>query len=66
MVLNNLQRMDEQRQDYQQEHIYNSFMPIRDIASKTPQAQWTIETGDERERDRERQRVREICAGSVT
>ena len=37
--------MDEQRQDDQQESIYNSAVPIQDIALKTSQEQWTIETG---------------------
>ena len=41
--------MDEKRQNDQQEPIYNSSMPIQDIALKTSQEQWTIKTGGERE-----------------
>ena len=40
--------MDEQRQDDQLEPIYNSSVPIQDIALKTSQERWTIETGRER------------------
>ena len=35
--------MDEQRQDDQLEPIYNSLMPIQDIALKTSRKQWTRE-----------------------
>ena len=37
--------MDEQRQDGQLEPIYNSSVPIQDVALKTSREQWTIETG---------------------
>ena len=37
--------MDEQRQDNQLEPIYNSSVPIQDVALKTSQERWTIETG---------------------
>ena len=40
--------MDEQRQDDQSETIYNSFVPIQDIALKTYWERWTMETGGER------------------
>ena len=40
--------MDEQRQDDQLELIYNSSGSIEDVALKTYQERWTIETGDER------------------
>ena len=40
--------MDEQRQDNQLEPIDNSSVPIQDIALKTYQKEWTIETGGER------------------
>ena len=40
--------MDKQRQDNQLEPIYNSFVPIQDIALKTSRVQWTIETGGKR------------------
>ena len=40
--------MDEQRQDDQLEPIYNSSVPIQDVAFKTFREQWTIETGGER------------------
>ena len=40
--------MDEQRQGDQLEPIYNSSVPIQDIALKTSQEQWTMETGGER------------------
>ena len=36
--------MDERRQNNQLEPIYNSFVPIQDIALKTSREQWTIET----------------------
>ena len=37
--------MDEQRQDDQLEPIYNSSVPIQDVALKTYQKRWTIEKG---------------------
>ena len=37
--------MDEQKQDDQLEPIYNSSVPIQDIALKIYRDQWTIETG---------------------
>ena len=40
--------MDEQRQDDQLEPIYNSSVPIQDVALKTPREQWTIETVGEK------------------
>ncbi len=40
--------MDEQRQDDQLEPIYSSSVPIRDVALKTCQKQWTIERGGEK------------------
>ena len=40
--------MDEERQDDQQESIYNSSVPTQDIALKTSQEQWTVETGGKR------------------
>ncbi len=40
--------MDEQRQDDQLEPIYNSSVPIQDVALKTYRERWTIETGGER------------------
>ena len=40
--------MDEQRQDDKLEPIYNSSVPIQDVALKTSLEQWTIETGDKR------------------
>ena len=40
--------MDEQRQDNQLEPIYNSSVPIQDLALKTSQERWIIETGSER------------------
>ena len=40
--------MDEQKQDYQQEPIYNSSVPIQDIALKTSREQWKMEMGGER------------------
>ena len=33
---------EEQRQDDQLEGIYNSSLPIQDVAEKTSQEQWTI------------------------
>ena len=44
--------MDEQRQDDQLEPIYNSSVSIQDIALRTSQEQWTIETGGERGSER--------------
>ena len=40
--------MDEQRQNDQLEPIYNSPVPILDIALKTCRERWKIETGGER------------------
>ena len=40
--------MDKQREDDQLKPIYNSSVPIQDIALKTYWEQWMIETGDER------------------
>ena len=40
--------MDEQRQDDQREPIYNSSVPIQDVACKNCQERWTRETGDKR------------------
>ncbi len=40
--------IDEQRQDDQLEPIYNSAVPILDLALKTYRERWTIETGGER------------------
>ena len=40
--------MDEQRQNDQREPLYNSSVPIEDVALKTSWEQWTIETGGER------------------
>ena len=44
--------MDEKRQDNQLEPIYNSYMPIQDIAWKTYRERWMIETGGERGAER--------------
>ena len=44
--------MDEQRQDDQQEPIYNNSMPIQDVALKTYRERWTIETDDGRGSER--------------
>ena len=49
--------MDEQRQDDLLETIYNSSVPIQDVALKTYRERWTIGTGG--------RRVRQICAGGV-
>ena len=40
--------MDERMQDYQLEPIYCSSVPIRDVALKTSQKQWTIGRDGER------------------
>ena len=40
--------MDGQRLDEQLETIYNSSVPIQDVALKTSEERWTIETGGER------------------
>ena len=50
--------MDEQKQDDQLEPVYNSSVPIQDIALKTSMERWTIETSGEKES--------EIRAGSLT
>ena len=39
--------MDEQRQNEQLQTIYNGSVPIQDIALKTSQVEWTIETDGE-------------------
>ena len=44
--------MDEQRQDNQLEPIYNSSVPIQDVALETSWEQWTMETGGERGSER--------------
>ena len=41
-------RMDEQGQDGQLEPIYNSSVPIQNVARKNSRERWTIETGDKR------------------
>ena len=38
--------MDEQKLDDQLQPIYNSSVPIQDVALKTSRGRWTIETGD--------------------
>ena len=40
--------VDEQKQDDQPESTYNSSVPIRDVAPKTCQKQWTIGRGGEK------------------
>ena len=40
--------MDEQRQDDPLEHIYNSSVPIQNIAMKNSQEPWMIEVGGEK------------------
>ena len=40
--------MDEQRQDYQLEPIYNRFVLIQDIDLKTSHERWTIEMDGKR------------------
>ena len=40
--------MDEQRQDNQLVPMYNSCVPIQDVALKTSREQWTIETSSKR------------------
>ena len=40
--------MDEQRQNDQEEPIYNSSVPIQHVAWMTSQERWTIETGGKR------------------
>ena len=39
--------MDEERQDDQLEPTYSNSVPIRDVALKTYQKQWTTEKGGE-------------------
>ena len=39
--------MEKQVLDDQLEPIYNSFVPIQDVAWKTSRERWTIETGGE-------------------
>ena len=43
---------DEQRQDDQLEPIYNSSVPIQDVALKIYWERWTIEKGGERGSER--------------
>ena len=40
--------MGKQRQDDQLERIYNSSVPMKDVALKTDQERWLIETGGKR------------------
>ena len=40
--------MDEQKPDDQLEPIYNSSVPMQDVALKTDWERWTIESGGER------------------
>ena len=40
--------MDKQRKDDQLEPTYSSSVPIRDVALKTCQKQWTVEKGGEK------------------
>ena len=47
-ILRGSLHMDQQRQDDLLEPIYNSSVPIQDIALKTSQERWTIETGGDR------------------
>ena len=54
--------MDEQRQDDQLESIYNSSVPIQNIALTTSRDEWTIGTGSKRERERERESGRSVLA----
>ena len=44
--------MDEQRQDYQLEPIFNGSMLIQDVARKTSRERWTMEVGGERGSER--------------
>ena len=46
---------DEQRQDDQLEPIFNSSVPIQDVALETNREQWMTETGGERESGRSMQ-----------
>ena len=50
--------MDEQKPDGQLESIYNSSLPIQDIALKTSRERWMIEMGGERESGRSVQAAR--------
>ena len=43
-----LLHIDEQRQDDQLEPIYNSSVPIQDVALKACRERWMIETGGEK------------------
>ena len=56
--------MDEQRQDDQLEPTHSHSVLIKGVSLKTLRKQLTIEKGGERERERER--VRDICANGVT
>ena len=40
--------MNEERQDDQLEHLYNSSVLIQDVTLKTFRERWTIETSGER------------------
>ena len=51
--------MDAQRQDDQLEPLYNSSVPIRDVALKTYREPWTIEKGGGRGSGRSVQAVRQ-------
>ena len=44
--------MDEQMQDNQLKPMYNSSVPIQDVALKTYRERWTIETAGERGSER--------------
>ena len=50
--------MDEQRQDDQLEPIYNSSVPMEDVALMTYRERWTIETDSGRGSRRSMQAVR--------
>ena len=50
--------MDKQRQDDQLEPIYNSSVPIQDVALKIYRERWTIEKGGERGSGRSMQAAR--------
>ena len=53
-----LLHMDEQSLDDNLEPIYNSSVPIQDLAWKTSRERWTIETCGERGSERSVQAVR--------
>ena len=50
--------MDEQRQDEQLEPMYNSSVPIQDIALVTSREQWMVEIGGERGSEKSMQAAR--------